>query len=245
MSEIILELSLVRSSGVLAGIVAALAQTGLELKSQKLERANGGWLTVHATGEPPEPSALAERMAATRGVERLMRMEIDGDLILAEGRPIAGQIETADLAELSSGLDARAVDTDVEASGHDDPFRAGLDAKASHTGQWDEDAEAGPERRAEQPATPQDSDKPESATDRTADAQPNARADIETARPAIADNDSATEACEGLDADNGAGGLASDFEAASGGQRISVGARVERGEEGMKMALRRRRRRRR
>src|SRR6056297_32252 len=81
--EIVLELSLNRSSGILAGIVASLARTGIELKNQKLQRAAdgcGGWLTIIGSGDPPEPGFLAERLNESRGVEQLMRMVVDGEV---------------------------------------------------------------------------------------------------------------------------------------------------------------------
>ena len=106
MPEIILELSLNRSSGVLAGIVASLAQAGIELKSQKLQRATegrGGWLTVVGAGDSPDPAVLAGRFNGTRGVEKLMRVIVDGEAVLAEGKPLEDQIQHDDLAELSAG----------------------------------------------------------------------------------------------------------------------------------------------
>lgn len=109
MPEIVLELSLNRSSGVLAGIVASLAQAGIELKSQKLQRATegrGGWLTIVGSGGSPEPTALAERLDGTRGVEKLMRVVVDGEAVLAEGKPLDDQIRHGDLAELSAGSDS-------------------------------------------------------------------------------------------------------------------------------------------
>lgn len=109
MPEIIIELSLNRSSGVLAGIVASLAQAGIELQSQKLQRATesrGGWLTITGSGESPNPAALAERLNGTRGVEKLMRVIVDGEAVLAQGKPLEDQIQTGDLAELSAGSDS-------------------------------------------------------------------------------------------------------------------------------------------
>lgn len=109
MPEIILELSLNRSSGVLAGIVASLAQAGIELKSQKLQRATegrGGWLTIIGAGDSPDPAVLAvlaERFNGTRGVEKLMRVIVDGEAVLAEGKPLEDQIQHDDLAQLSAG----------------------------------------------------------------------------------------------------------------------------------------------
>lgn len=106
MPEIKLELSLSRSSGVLAGVVASLAQAGIALKSQKIQRANegrGGWLTILGEGEPPAPPVLADKLNNTRGVDRLMRMVVDGETLLAEGKPLADQIQAGDLAELSAG----------------------------------------------------------------------------------------------------------------------------------------------
>ncbi|MEX0915299.1 MAG: hypothetical protein WD397_07485 [Wenzhouxiangellaceae bacterium] len=105
MPEIVLELSLNRSSGVLAGVVASLSQAGIELKSQKLRRASegrGGWLTVVGEGEAPTPSVLAERLNNTRGVDKLMRIVVDGEATLAEGKPLKDQMQTTDLAELSA-----------------------------------------------------------------------------------------------------------------------------------------------
>lgn len=105
MPEIILELSLNRSSGVLAGIVASLAQAGIELKSQKLQRATegrGGWLTITGSGDVPESAVLAERLNGARGVEKLMRVIVDGQAILADGKPLDDQIEAANLAEGSA-----------------------------------------------------------------------------------------------------------------------------------------------
>lgn len=116
MPEIILEISLNRSSGVLASIVASLAQAGIELQSQKLQRASegrGGWLTVTGAGESPAPAALAERLNGTRGVEKLMRVTIDGEAVMAEGKPLQDQIQPGDLAELSAGSDAESVLTDL------------------------------------------------------------------------------------------------------------------------------------
>lgn len=113
MSDIILELSLRRSTGVLAGVVASLAQAGIELRTQKLQRAAGGaggWLTITGEGNAPAPSILAQRLGSTGGVDRLVRMSVDGELVLAEGRPIEDQIQPDDLAELSAGSEALAVD---------------------------------------------------------------------------------------------------------------------------------------
>lgn len=109
MPEIILEISLNRSSGVLAGIVASLAQADIELKSQKLQRATegrGGWLTIVGSGESPEPAELAERLDGNRGVEKVMRVIVDGEAVLAEGKPLDDQIQTDDLAELPAGSDS-------------------------------------------------------------------------------------------------------------------------------------------
>lgn len=122
MPEIELELSLSRSSGVLAGIVASLAQAGIELKSQKLRRAGegrGGWLSILGEGELPEPSILAERLNSTRGVDRLVRMVVDGETVLAEGKPLADQIQAGDLAELSAGS---ASETDVSSTADGNPY---------------------------------------------------------------------------------------------------------------------------
>lgn len=117
MPEIVLELSLNRSSGVLAGVVASLSQAGIELKSQKLRRASegrGGWLTVVGEGEAPTPSVLAERLNNTRGVDRLMRIVVDGEATLAEGKPLKDQMQTADLAELSAAGDAESQSHDAD-----------------------------------------------------------------------------------------------------------------------------------
>lgn len=109
MSEIILELSLSRSSGVLAGVVASLAQAGIELRTQRVRRATegrGGWLTVNAVGEPPAPETMAKYLSDTRGVEKLMRMIVDGEVVMAEGKPIEDQIQLDDLTELWAGSEA-------------------------------------------------------------------------------------------------------------------------------------------
>lgn len=114
MSEIVLELSLARASGVLAGVVASLAQAGIELKTQKIERSEegrGGWLIITGEGNPPESSVLAERLNNTRGVERLTRMVVDGQTVLADGNPVVDTIEETiedsigpeELAEPSAG----------------------------------------------------------------------------------------------------------------------------------------------
>ena len=94
---------------MLAGIVASLAQAGIEFKSQKLKRATegrGGWLTITGSGDSPEPAVLAERLNGTRGVDKLMRVIVDGEAILAEGKPLEDQIQAGDLAELSAGSDS-------------------------------------------------------------------------------------------------------------------------------------------
>ena len=71
----------------MAGIVASLAQAGIELKSQKLQRdaeGRGGWLKIVGSGDSPTPAALAERLNGTRGVEKLMRLIVDGEVLLAD-----------------------------------------------------------------------------------------------------------------------------------------------------------------
>lgn len=121
MHEIILELSLNRSSGVLAGVVSSLAKTGIELKSQKLRRATegrGGWLTITGIGESPEPAALASRLNETQGVDRLMRVIVNGQAVMAEGEPLEDQIQPEDLAGLSAGSETRA-DSPQSAPGAD------------------------------------------------------------------------------------------------------------------------------
>lgn len=132
MSEIVLELSLSRSSGVLAGIVATLAQNGLELKSQKLDRdlaarqGAAGWLTIHATGEAPDPEALARRMASARGVDRVMRIEIDGiesgAVPVADpgrpdeaGQPSSARVPAGEPVELSGDADTPQAETGAPA----------------------------------------------------------------------------------------------------------------------------------
>lgn len=90
MPEINLHVKLNRASGVLAGIVAALAQQGLELKSQKINRDDDGkkaTLDIVCEGELPDPAELAERLNAARGVEGLQRIESDGQLLMVDGAP--------------------------------------------------------------------------------------------------------------------------------------------------------------
>ncbi|MFU8878239.1 MAG: hypothetical protein ACNA7E_08870 [Wenzhouxiangellaceae bacterium] len=89
--EINLHLKLNRASGVLAGIVAALAQQGLELKSQKINRDDDGkkaTLDIVCEGELPDPAELAERLNAARGVEGVQRIESDGQLLMVDGAPV-------------------------------------------------------------------------------------------------------------------------------------------------------------
>ncbi|MDT8408873.1 MAG: hypothetical protein RQ741_04680 [Wenzhouxiangellaceae bacterium] len=104
-SEIRLELSLNRASGVLAGIVASLSRTGLELQTQKMDRDRGpakGWLEIICRGQVPDIELLADNMNNTRGVERLMRVEIDGQVVLAEGQPLPDQMQSEDLFQLTA-----------------------------------------------------------------------------------------------------------------------------------------------
>jgi hypothetical protein len=115
LAELRLELSLNRASGVLAGIVASLAQAGLQLTQQKLDRdpaGRGGWLVVRAAGDAPDPAVLAERLAGTRGVARVERIEIDGEAVLIDGAARAESgpdpIDRDDLAELALGAEAAA-----------------------------------------------------------------------------------------------------------------------------------------
>jgi|GEM_PF-4016039 len=89
--EINLHVKLNRASGVLASIVAALAQQGLELKSQKINRDDDGkkaTLDIICEGELPDPAELAERLNAARGVEGLQRIESDGQLLMVDGAPV-------------------------------------------------------------------------------------------------------------------------------------------------------------
>lgn len=105
MSEIRIELKLSRSSGVLAGIVAKLAQAGLQLQSQRLDRSGTGWLSVLAEGECNDPAALVDLMEATRGVDRLMALVVDDRALIADGEPVAqpleDQVDEEDLALLA------------------------------------------------------------------------------------------------------------------------------------------------
>jgi len=109
MSDIVLELALRRSSGVLAGVVASLAQAGLALKSQKLDRSGTGWLTVHLSGDIPDPGMLSERMSTTRGVDRLVQLDVDGETLIADGQLVVheldDQIEAEDLAALAGSAE--------------------------------------------------------------------------------------------------------------------------------------------
>lgn len=119
MAEIRLELNLARASGVLAGIVAALAQAGLELRFQRLARATdgrGGTLDMVLDGVPPEPGDLVTMMEAARGVDRLMRIEIDGEAVLAEGRVLEDIMDADSLAALSAGQAPEAFEPETCAS---------------------------------------------------------------------------------------------------------------------------------
>ncbi len=145
MPDIVLELALRRSSGVLAGIVAALAQAGLELKSQKLDRSGTGWLTVQASGDAPDPGALSERMARISGVDRLVRLDVDGETLITDGEPVIqaidNQVDADDLATLSVSADPS-----PDATGADDlPSDDGDEAVAGPQ----PEAEAEPEREPE------------------------------------------------------------------------------------------------
>lgn len=105
MPEIILEFSLNRSSGVLAGIVASLARAGIEFQHQKLTRAaggRGGRLTITGSGDSPDAAVLAARLDGIRGVEKLMRVIVDGEAVLAKGRPMEEQAQPSVVAELSA-----------------------------------------------------------------------------------------------------------------------------------------------
>lgn len=123
MADLAFELELTRSSGVLAGIVASLAQAGIHVQSQRLDRGDGdrpASLAVIATGELVSLEVLMERMRETRGVSHLVRLEVDGELRVANGEPILepleDHIESDDIAELSSGLEgAAAADADPPA----------------------------------------------------------------------------------------------------------------------------------
>lgn len=91
MAEFRLHLELERASGVLASIVARLAQQGLELKSQKLERASegrGGTLDIVAEGDNEDIASLARNMAAARGVGRVVRIQRDNEAVFAKGAVI-------------------------------------------------------------------------------------------------------------------------------------------------------------
>ena len=48
---------------------------------------------------PTEPISLAERLNRTRGVDKLMRVIVDGASILAEDDPLEDQIQRSDLAD--------------------------------------------------------------------------------------------------------------------------------------------------
>jgi len=106
LADVYIHLRLQRATGVLAGIVAALARAGLELISQKIERdddAPRGRLEIHADGQSPDPEDLAGLMQQTRGVERLTWLAIDGETVLSEPPALADAIGSEDLARLSEG----------------------------------------------------------------------------------------------------------------------------------------------
>jgi hypothetical protein len=87
-ADIRIQLALERASGVLAGIVAALAQKNLELKTQKLTRASegrGGELDIRAEGLPGDIPSLADHLASARGVGEVVRIEVDGIIVFFDG----------------------------------------------------------------------------------------------------------------------------------------------------------------
>ncbi|MDX1626181.1 MAG: hypothetical protein R3323_06675 [Wenzhouxiangellaceae bacterium] len=89
MSEVQLEMTLTRRSGVLASIVASLGQAGLALQSQKVrDDEDPPILVIDAEGEMPDLGELVDRINATRGVDRLLRVELDGEVLLEEGEPV-------------------------------------------------------------------------------------------------------------------------------------------------------------
>lgn len=88
MPEIHIHLSLTRTSGILAGIVAALAQENLALQTQKITRNTedkGGSLNIVCEGEAPDIDALTGRMENCRGVGRLEFASIDGLAAIENG----------------------------------------------------------------------------------------------------------------------------------------------------------------
>jgi hypothetical protein len=114
-AELRLELSLDRASGVLAGIVASLAQNGLQLKRQQLERHadRTASLVIRVEGDAPDPAALAERLSAVRGVARVVRIEIDGRAAHVASEPVDDQVDAGDLAELLPGAEPDPAPTSV------------------------------------------------------------------------------------------------------------------------------------
>lgn len=118
LAEIRLELALNRPSGALAGIVAALAQFGLSLKRQKVERtdrARGGRLFIRAEGEPPDPVVLSERLDDTPGVDRVVRIEIDGEALWADGQRVDHPAADRAVDPVADAAAGPAVDIDADA----------------------------------------------------------------------------------------------------------------------------------
>jgi len=131
MADLALELELTRSSGVLAGIIASLAQAGIQVQSQKLDRGGADRaprLAVLATGEVNSLEVLMERMRETRGVSHVARLEVDGELRVADGEPILepldDELESDDIAELSAGLDSASAEAAAAPSDTFDPSDA-------------------------------------------------------------------------------------------------------------------------
>ena len=104
-----LKLELDRASGVLASIVAQLARQGVELKTQKLTRAaegRGGSLDILAEGEAGDIAEFAEQMAAARGVDHVVSIERDGELVFADGEVIEPEPEVLPEPASDESIDA-------------------------------------------------------------------------------------------------------------------------------------------
>jgi hypothetical protein len=125
-AELRVHLALERASGVLAGIVASLAQKKLELKTQKLTRAaegRGGSLDIHAEGEPGDIAALAEHLAKARGVGEVVRIEVDGMIVFFDGAVVTAPEDDNNPFTLDDDV-AEAVDSELDAFLEPEPTTA-------------------------------------------------------------------------------------------------------------------------
>lgn len=91
MPEIHIQLSLTRASGILAGIVAAMAKENLSLRTQKIIRNasdSGALLDVICEGEILDIDALTTRMESCLGVAQLESATADGVAMIENGERV-------------------------------------------------------------------------------------------------------------------------------------------------------------